>query len=305
MTLPSSSPSLHHQNHAPINFRPPAPVYHAPIPLSSSPPVHYLSSSRRQPTPLLASTLSISQLPVQVLQWSERVALHLPPTQQLLLLTNRSKTECYSNAGVVAVTSNPVIASLLASLWATDGLVVNLRALSLLPPDRVGSLRQLRSRVADFMPGVAAFKETKHQQDAHEWMVSLLEALEKALAATGDPREVRTLRYLTQMEVTKTRECAVYGTQHSYNVTELETVISLPVVHPVTNQPLTSLADCLKFYLQPETLTMNCQHSVLANAPHSSARSPSSQLSSSCTFSALASTTPPTKSVTVLSLVAP
>ena len=205
-----------------------------------------------------APASKIPQLPIRQLQWAERAKLRLPPTHQLLLLDNPSQKECYSNAGTVSVLSNPLIAGIVANLTASDDLVKILRALSLLAPDRVANLRSLRSRVADYLPGFRVFREVKEQQDAHEWVVALLHALESALVATGNHREVKALRSSMQTTITRKRECAHFGSLHCSESKDVETILSLPVLHPQTNQMLASLEECLHHFLEPETLEMRC-----------------------------------------------
>ena len=201
---------------------------------------------------------AISTAPLQDILRIERSKLHRPPAQQLLRLWNHSKTECYSNGGVVWLFSNPMIAILLFKLKAPHPLVTTLRNLSLLPPDSVADLAHLRFTVADIVPAVAQFRETRTQQDCHEWIVSLLYALEEVLRDVGDPREVRALKTFLEMKVSKHRICCNCGLR-SKPRTDVEVVLSLPVVHPVSGQPLLNLAECLHHYLDKESVSYDCE----------------------------------------------
>ena len=225
--------------------------------ISQNPPAAHVSRSAVFPSSANPAP-PLVPLQQQLLR-TERGKLQLPLAQQLLRLHNASKTECYSNGGTVLLLSNPVLAALISKLTATHPLVTTIRALSLLPPDTVASLHQLRSCIADLLPGMAAFRATTRQQDAHEFVLSLVHALEDALRATGRPKELRALQIFLQMRLTKYSECVAYGALHSHQRTEVETVLSLPVVHPHTGQPLLTLENCLHHYLAKETLQYDCE----------------------------------------------
>ena len=200
-----------------------------------------------------ANVPDTSHLQHQLL-WAERSQLRRPPAQQLLLLRNMSRTECYSHTGVVSLLSNPLFAALISKLRVNHPLLVNLRALSLLSPNTVTDLAQLRSSLADVVPAVAEFRGTTRQQDSHEFVVSLLFALETVLRDVGDPRQIKALSDFLSMEVIKTRHCGQFGALHPRVTTEVEIVLSLPIVHPTTGQPLLTLTDCLQQYLAKEVV---------------------------------------------------
>ena len=222
----------------------------------SLPPRPVPRQARSNATPLgpPASTSNSAPDPAQMLLRTERSQLELPLAQQLLCLRNRSKTECYSHGGTNVLISNPCIVNMICNLNIPHPLVRTLQRLCLLPPNTVTDLIHLRSAVADIVPTAVVFNETRQQQDAHEWIVSLLYAVEVVLRDVGDPRDVRTLKSLLEMKITKTRECSDCGLQGEPR-TEIEEVLSLPIVD---NEPLVSLSQCFDNYLSVRRVSYSC-----------------------------------------------
>ena len=106
---------------------------------------------------------------LQQLQVRERERLGLPPVQQLLRFTNNSMTECYANAGLGVLLSNPLMAQYLAGLTSNHPLVLNLRSLTLQDPSIVSSLETLRVTVAELLPGRNYFGQiVQHKHGTEE-----------------------------------------------------------------------------------------------------------------------------------------
>ena len=198
---------------------------------------------------------------LQQLQVSERERLGLPPVQQMLRLTNDSNTECYANAGLGVLLSNPLVSRYLARLSPSHPLVLTLRSLSLQDPSTISSLQALRNRIAEVLPRVQFLRQTVQQQDSHEFILALIEALE--ICVTDE--EKAELNNLHQIKTEKLYKCigsqdlSLLSPEHlRRHPPDIHDVLSLPVLHPVTREPLHSVQECLSRFLDTENVVRNC-----------------------------------------------
>ena len=121
-----------------------------------------------------------------------RLQFGLPLRQQMVKLYNASRTWCYANAGTNALFSAPAVNDLLLRLPpGAKGLLNILKGLvSVRPEEGAKSLQALHMRLTSLVPA-ATFTDANRQQDAAEWITTLVDAATKDL---GNLRQVQLQR---------------------------------------------------------------------------------------------------------------
>ena len=184
----------------------------------------------------------------------ERAEARLPVSHPLIRLDNGTKTECCTNAATSMLLGNPILSNLFYCLPNQRGLLAVIKGLSAARPTDVASLRNLRSHVVAAVPAAGeCFAGYRRQQDSHEWLVYLFEGLEKEMPTNiKDP-----FLSMVQMQSEVTSHCTAAG--HVKRKMEVDTILSVPVQHPVTEQSFNSLSQCLLSYFSEETVDVNCR----------------------------------------------
>ena len=184
---------------------------------------------------------------------SERLNLSVPVSLQLLQLNNESKTECCRNAPVSMLFGNAILSRALFTLPNLPGLLNVIHALSSSRPGEVSSLRNLTNQLLDIVPSAGqCFTGYDIQQDAHEYLVYLLNGIELAI-----PSMIRgpfVSMYKVQTEITL--HCTA---GHSKSRIEDDIVLSVPIQHPHTEENFQTLNQCLISYFSNELVDLDCQ----------------------------------------------
>ena len=184
---------------------------------------------------------------------SERLKIGFPPSLQLLQLDNESKTECCRNAPVSMLFGNPILSRALYTLPNIPGLLNLIHVISTSRPGDVVSLRSLTNQLLDIVPSARqSFAGYNIQQDAHEYLVFLLDGIEQAIPPTL--REPFLSMYKVQTEITF--QCTA---GHSKTRIENDGILSVQVQHPRTEENFQNLNQCLRSYFSNELIDLDCQ----------------------------------------------
>ena len=186
---------------------------------------------------------------------TERRELGLPLSQQLLRLNNVTKTECCTNAPTAVLLGNAIVSRMLSTLPNQSGLLSTIRGLTTCRPTDIECLRILRKDLVTVVPAAReSFADYNRQQDSHEWLMCLLDGLERQMPTTL-LRDSFVSMFQVNLEVT--HQCTRAG--HGKRKREVEMDLSVPVQHRDTEEPFHSLSQCLKSYFSDETVEMDCQ----------------------------------------------
>ena len=104
------------------------------------------------------------------------------------------------------------------------------------------------------LPRVRYFRATVQQQDGQEFIVALMEALKEVIS----DREMDQHEALLLVGTDKILECSAPQQHLSLKPQEVDEVLSLPVVHQDTGEPLVSVSSCLQQYLAREKVDRRC-----------------------------------------------
>ena len=178
--------------------------------------------------------------------------MSLTQGHQLLQLTNHSQTECYSNAALAVLLGNPILNSFLCAVNTDSELVTAIQELAGSVPHTVQSGYKLRSALVRAVPGAAQFAHYSREEDCHEFMVWLLDGLEREM-----PESHRNLFVSLFSLRTKFSSCCTSGL-HNSERTEEGRILTLSVRNPESGYLYTHLTECFANYFSGEVVKVNC-----------------------------------------------
>ena len=145
-----------------------------------------------------------------------------PIRQQLALMTNYSKTECYSNSALALLLANPVFNSFLSNAGNSSSLINAFNALAHCNPNAILNGYQLRSELENVVP--RGYNTYTSQEDCYLFLVDLLEGLEREM-----PEHLASsFHSLLQLNVTRDSVCS--NGHPLIKETQPTNVLTLPLV---------------------------------------------------------------------------
>ena len=184
--------------------------------------------------------------------------MDFPRYQQLVQLQNQSN-DCFANAGFNFLLSSVYFSHFIAKLPNVDPtnlpiedlLFQHLEDVAHKGSNNLHNLNNLRNTLGNMMPEAAKFRNGT-QEDASEWIIILLQAIENVLERYGHNLSI-FFRSKFSLGLDVTYKCKDMD-HENIGVYQEEMILQLTVVHSNT------LPNIIEYYFKPELVEKRCQN---------------------------------------------